>query len=147
MVKTPINTLIFGLALALCWQGAVEARQASGAAEDARQIVASVRTDGGVIMVSAEQGPFNTAVPNEPVASGDRLMVAKDSSATVVYDDGCEQVYDKDGIYVIEPNCKRAVAWKEGWSNGQVIAAVVGGAALGGIIEHNRRDSCRPVSR
>jgi len=147
MVKPFIYTLAAGLALAFAWQGAVQARQSSGAAESAREVVASVRTDGGVIMVSAEQGPFNTAEPNQPVASGDRLMVAKDSIATVIYDDGCQQVYDKDGIYVIEPNCKRAIAWKEGWSNGQMIAAVVGGAALGGIIEHNRRDKCPPVSR
>ena len=147
MVKPYIHTLVFGLALAFSWQGAVNARQASGVADEARQNVASVRTDGGVIMVSAETGPFNTAEPNQPVASGDRLMVAKDSIATVIYDDGCEQVYDKDGIYVIEPNCKRAIAWTQGWSNGQVAAAVIGGAALGAAIDHSLRDKCRPVSR
>lgn len=147
MVKPFIYTLAVGLAVALSWQGAVQARQSSGVAEDARQVVATVRTDGGVIMVSAEQGPFNTAEPNQPVASGDRLMVAKDSIATVVYDDGCEQKYDEAGVYVIEPNCKRAIAWAGGWSNGQMVAAVVGGAALGAIIEHNRHDESRPVSR
>ncbi|SFN31936.1 hypothetical protein [Dokdonella immobilis] len=66
--------------------------------------VAEVRTDGGVVMVS-NGGPFQTAVPGQRVDAKARLMVSKESAATVIYDDGCKQTYDKPGVYPINETC------------------------------------------
>lgn len=116
--------------------------------------VATVRTDGGVIMLSQQNGPFVTATPDQPAASGDRLLVSKDSIATVIYNDGCEQKYDKPGIYKIAPSCKRAAAiFSTGggphfWTTGQVMAAGFGGGLLGALIDRQFCNcKCPPVSR
>jgi hypothetical protein len=50
-------------------------------------------------------GPFQTAVKGQRVNEKSRLMVSKESAATVVYDDGCKQKYDKPGVYDISVTC------------------------------------------
>lgn len=143
MTKYPVLALVGILA------GVVSASAMAQSTPGAEKAVATVRTDGGVIMVSDQNAPFATALPNQAVASGDRLMVSKDSIATVIYNDGCEQKYDKAGIYKIQPDCKRAAALLSngsGWTTGQVALAFAGGAVLGAVVE-DRRHKCPPVSR
>ncbi|MEJ5207476.1 hypothetical protein [Denitratimonas sp. CY0512] len=113
-----------------------------------RDEVGNVRTDEGVIMLSIESGPFNTTMQRQRVAVGDRLMVAKDSVATVVYDNGCEQKYDEAGVYEIERDCVPVVAWW-GSDRGVMTMAVVGSAVLGGVIGYQLKDDDDPppVSR
>ncbi|MDX9699763.1 MAG: hypothetical protein RBT55_09275 [Rhodocyclaceae bacterium] len=113
---------------------------------DARDEVASLRPGEGVIMLSIEQGPFNTPTQQQRVATGDRLMVAKDSAATVVYDDGCEIKYDEAGVYEIEPDCKVVGAWWGQSDAGMRTLAIAGGAVLGGVAGYHLKD-CPPVSR
>lgn len=111
-----------------------------------REEVANLRTDTGAIMLSIEQGPFNTPVQQQRVATGDRLMVAENSEATVIYDDGCEIKYDEAGVYEIEPDCKAVVAWWGRTDSGMRTLAAVGGGVLGGVIGYHLKD-CKPVSR
>jgi len=111
-----------------------------------RNEVAKLRTDTGVIMVSAEQGPFNTAAQEQRVATGDRLMVAKDSVATVVYDNGCEKTYDQAGVYEIDADCK--LGWWSRSTPAMRTAVIGGGAVLAAVIIHNHDDDdAPPVSR
>ena len=110
-----------------------------------RNTVAKVRTDSGVVMLSSDNQAFATAGQNAPVVAGDRVMVAADSIATVVYDNGCEEKYEKAGVYVIDSDCNPAAFW----TRGRVIAAAVGGAAVVGVVIHNRDDDkdVPPVSQ
>jgi hypothetical protein len=101
--------------------------QAPAAAEETT--IAEVQTDGGVIMVS-NGGPFQTAVPGQRVSAKSRLMVSKESAATVVYDDGCKQKYSKPGVYDISADCALppvAVA-SAGPSKALIAGAIVVGA-------------------
>jgi len=129
------------LALSLsAWSASAQSDSAS------RNEVAKLRTDNGVIMVSAEQGPFNTAVQDQRVATGDRLMVAKDSVATVVYDNGCEKTYDQAGVYEIDADCK--LGWWSRSTPAMRTAVIGGGAVLAAVIIHNHDDDdAPPVSR
>lgn len=148
MKRQSLQVLAFGFAAALSWQVHAKSADAVPAAgSDEPKPVATVRTDGGVIMLSKDGAPFVTAVPNEAAYSGQRMMVAKDSIATVIYNDGCEQKYDKPGVYKIDPGCKRAAALWGGGSTTTVLAAV-GGAVVGGLVADQFCDChCPPVSR
>lgn len=120
-----------------------------GSATD-NKAVATLRVDGGVIMVS-DGGAFVSAIPNQTVVSGERLMVSKDSVATVIYNDGCEQKYDKAGVYKIEPGCARAAAFSGGaanpWKAVAIVATAISGAAVAKMVHDDNCDCCDPVSR
>ena len=116
--------------------------ESTGSQEDT---VAKVRTDSGVIMLSRDNQSFATAEQNALVVDGDRMMVAADSVATVIYDNGCEEKYEKAGVYVIDAECTPAVFW----TRGRVIAAAAGGAVVAGVIIHDNNDDedVPPVSQ
>lgn len=136
-----VTAVVAILMAAVAWPALA---QSDASSQSDREEVANLRTDDGVIMLSVEQGPFNTPVQQQRVATGDRLMVAKDSVATVIYDDGCEIKYDEAGVYEIEPDCKAVIAW---WGrSGPQTMAVVGGAILGGVVGYHLKH-CPPVSR
>jgi imidazole glycerol phosphate synthase subunit HisF len=145
MKNSMIRSILLGLTVAAV-SLPLYAQTAAGANDGEEKTVAEVRTDGGVIMVS-EGGAFQTAVPDQRVKSKARLMVSKESAATVVYDDGCEQKYDKPGIYEISATCALPVVLGGGSSNALLITgSILGGAALGALIENYYHD-CPPVSR
>lgn len=122
MTKTMIRSLALGILVAVIAMPlhAQMAPDSSASSDNKDDTVAKVRTDGGVIMLSEEQAQFQTAMPGERVKSKTRLMVSEDSSATVIYDDGCKKKYDKPGVYEISANC--------------VTPVVLGGGALIGIL-------------
>lgn len=140
-----MNKFLAPAALALLMAAGAWPAQAQSDAAD-RNEVAKVRTDEGVIMLSVEQGAFNTAAQGQRVATGDRLMVAKGGVATVVYDNGCERKYDKAGVYEIDADC--AAGW---WARSKPVtrALVIGGGtvlAAAIVHDHNHRGAA-PVSR
>jgi hypothetical protein len=148
MKNSMIRSILLGLTVAAV-SLPLYAQTAAGANDGEEKTVAEVRTDGGVIMVSErEGGGFQTAVPDQRVKAKARLMVSKESAATVVYDDGCEQKYDKPGIYEISATCALPVVLGGGGSSNALLitGSVLGGAALGALIEHYNHD-CPPVSR
>lgn len=105
------------------------------------QPIATLQVNGGVIMLSKDGGPFASGASNEPLVSGERLMVSEQSSATVTYNDGCKQTYAKPGVYTIEPGCTLAEApvagaggGSQGVSEGVVVGGVLAGAAVLGAI-------------
>ncbi len=152
-----MNTLILrpvalGLVVALA-SLPLHAQTAAPATTQPVETVATVETEGGVIMISKKGEEFLTAVPEQRVRPSARLMVSEGSSATVVYDDGCKQVYDKPGIYAISENCSLPVALvaapeTAGWV---LAATVVGGGLIALAIAENHDnddgDARQPVSR
>ncbi len=151
MNKSMIHSMLFGIAVtavAMPLQAQMMADPPAPSRETA-ETVAKVQTDGGVIMISSDGGEYLTADPEQRVKSTARLMVSKESSATVVYDDGCEQKYDQPGIYEISENCVLPVAAVGGGPSKALIVGgiLLGGAALYAIIDdYNDRDR-PPVSR
>ena len=100
-----LGIAVMGVALPLHAQMmAPESSASTATTEQEAGTIAEVRTDGGVIMIS-NGGPFQTAVQGQRVSDKTRLMVSKESAATVVYDDGCRQKFDKPGVYPISSTC------------------------------------------
>lgn len=123
------------------------AQTATSASNESDDTVAKVQTDAGVIMISEGATEFQTAIPDQRVKAKTRLMVSEESSATVVYDNGCDKKYDKPGVYEISSTCVLPYL-VGGASKGLVTAGVlVGGAIIAAVIADNNRDSRPPVSR
>jgi len=151
MIRPLIRSLILGtaaLAAVMPLHAQMMASGSTAPAVDAGKTIAEVRTDGGVIMIS-EGGPYQTALQGQRVKGNANLMVSKESAATVVYDDGCKQTYDKPGIYKIEQNCVRPAAVVAGASGPPTaVLVVLGGAAVAAIIDrYNHDDDNTPISR
>lgn len=152
MNKPMIRLMLFSIAIsaaAMPLQAQMMADSPTSTSE-AEQAIARVRTDGGVIMIS-DGGEFKTATQGQPVNAKSRLMVSKESSATVIYDDGCKQKYDEPGIYEISQDCVLPVAAAGGGpSKGLIIGGVLlGGAVVYAIVDDNNDDDSTPppVSR
>lgn len=99
--------------------------------------VATLRIEGGVIMLSSG-GAFASATPGERLFENERLMVSNDSKAKVVWDDGCEQTYDRPGVYTIDRNCKAAAAADWRVTPPLAIAAVLIGGGVAAAIINDR---------
>ncbi len=126
--------------------------QTETAAEDVKdETIAKVETDAGVIMLSEDGEEFATALPDERVKAKARLMVSEDSSATVVYDNGCDKEYDEPGVYEISHECVLPlVLVSSGATKGWVLAGtVVGGGIIALLIsdKKGKGDPRPPVSR
>lgn len=144
MKNTSFRTIFFGLVVAL----ASMPLYAQSTSDESDETVAKVQTNGGVIMIS-EGGEFQTALPDQRVKAKARLMVSEESSATVVFDDGCDQKYDEPGVYEISETCVLPIALG-GSSKGWIITgAVVGAAILVAVVDDDDDDDDDrpPVSR
>lgn len=132
MVKSAMYVVSFALATVLSLP--VFAQDAA----PAKEMVATVQVDGGVVMVS-DGGAFTSATTGEQVAAGSRIMVSKDSAVSVVYSDGCKQSYTKAGVYAVDAQCTRAAAVAdagEGWKGATAIVGAVGAAGvIGSLID------------
>lgn len=136
-----LNSAVRSIALALILAG-VSMPLCAQTATEKDDTVAKVQTDGGVIMIS-DPGEFATALPDQRVRIKARLMVAEESSATVIYDDGCRQKYDDPGVYEISATCVLPIV-AGGSAKGWIIAGVITGVVIYAIDDNNRP---RPVSR
>lgn len=145
MDKSMIRSLLLGLVVAAASLPLYA--QTATAGNESDETVAKVQTNGGVIMIS-EGGEFQTAVPDQRVKAKARLMVSEESSATVIYDDGCDQKYEKPGVYEISETCVLPIALASGGvSKGWIIAGSVVGAAILVATYDDDDDSRPPVSR
>lgn len=123
------------------------------------QPVATLQVGGGVVMLSNQGSPFASGQSDDALYSGERLMVSNNSSATVVYHDGCQQTYTKPGVYVVDSGCKAAAAAKPiagitspttGTLTTRPIGVWIGAAAITGAgiasIANKDQKRCPPVS-
>ena len=143
------------LVLSLTASVSLSAAAAQDAAERQKDEIATLEIDDGVIMVSdGGQAAFVSGVQEQRLLEKTRLMVTKDSRATVRFDNGCDVTYDEPGVYEIDGSCK-AIVWWGGATPAALIAATgvtVGIGAL--IVKHHGEDgditpppSPPPVSR
>lgn len=115
---------------------------ASVAASAAEEATATLRVDRGNVMAS-QGGEFATAQTGQALVAGERLMVSEDSAATVAYGNDCTRTYTAPGVYVVEKDCKKAVAVD--WAGA---AKIVGGSAVGiAILANMEETDAPPVSR
>ncbi len=147
MNKSIFQSIAFGLVVAFASLPLyAQTTTPDGVKKD--ETVAKVETNEGVIMISQEGAEFATALPDERVKSKTRLMVSEDSSATVVYDDGCRHKYDKAGVYEISERCVVALLPAAGTKGWVLAATVFGGGAIALLIDHGGKGDPRPpVSR
>lgn len=157
MTPSVIRSIVLGIAIvgvALPVHAQMMAPESSKPAAPVSNTVAEVRTDGGVVMVSADGGPFQTAVEGQRVDSKSRVMVSKESAATVIYDDGCRQKYDKPGIYDVSETCvlpPPAVAAAGGGAGAPKLligaGVAIGLYAIVDSLNDDNDDDQQPVSR
>jgi hypothetical protein len=151
MTKSTIRSMMLGIMVAAVAMPLHAQMLAGSSASDSETVetVAKVRTEGGVIMISEEGAEFQTAAPDQRVAAKSRLMVSKESAATVIYDDGCKQKFEDPGIYEISQTCVLPVAASGGGvSKGWIIAGVLlGGYGVYEIVDNNNNDNGPPISR
>ncbi len=133
MIKTVSNTVVFvvlaALSLPVYAQG------------DQDKTVATLQVNKGLVMTSTG-GEFVSATTGETLIKDERLMISKDSSATVVFNDHCRRTYDEPGVYKIDPDCKAAAVW----GGGATAAAIIAGGVVAGIII-DKSHHHHPVSR
>lgn len=147
MYRLALNAMMFGVIAALSLPAyAQESGQVK--TEVKTQVktqddtVAKLRVNKGVVM-SSTGGEFVTASTGKELIKDERLMISKDSSATVVFNDHCQRTYDEPGVYTIDADCK-AIAWFGGGMVPFVIASVIST----GVIVHNiKGHNPRPISR
>lgn len=143
MNKSMLRTMLFGLVVAL----ASLPLHAQSSGDEKDETVAKIQTNGGVIMISEEGEQFQTALPDQRVKAKARLMVSEESSATVVYDDGCDQKYEKPGVYEISGTCVLPFLASGGSAKGWIVAGVIGAAILVYTLDDDDDDRRPPVSR
>ena len=97
--------------------------------------VAKLRVNKGVVMTS-KGGEFATGTTGEELIKDERLMVTKDSSATVIFNDHCQHTYDDPGVYKIDADCK-AIAWWGGATAALIVAGAVAVDEVVKVVEDN----------
>lgn len=80
---------------------AVSAFSAAHAQDEA----VTVRVHSGNVMTS-QGGEFVTAASGAPIAPGSRIMLAENSSASLVYPNGCTQDLSAAGVHPVAPVCQ-----------------------------------------
>jgi len=109
---------------------------------------ATLRVENGNVMTS-QGGEFATAQSGQVVATGNRLMVAENSAATVIFSATCQRQYTSPGVYTIQRVCEPGVA-RVGtdWVSAGKIALGVGvGAAILANMEESGGPPPQPVSQ
>lgn len=119
-------------------------------AADAANGSATLRVDSGQILVS-DGGPFTTAETGNVLQSGSRVMLTDGASATLFFDEDCNQPLSGAGIHVVARQCVEPVA-KAGTSQVKwgTVALVAGGVGLAAaLVSGGGGDNDRPppVSR
>jgi hypothetical protein len=103
--------------------------------------VATLQVDKGVVMTSTG-GEYLTGASGQQLIADERVMVTQGSSATIVYSEHCKRTFDTPGVYTVDPDCKKAVAWFNGTT------AAIGAAVVAGVIIANRgHHKPPPISR
>lgn len=127
----------------------------------AQDASATLEVGRGVVMTSSG-GEFVTAHSGQRLGAGERVMVSKDASATVVFGT-CRRTYDRPGVYAVGEGCSAVAAAGAGTTGNVASGGGFGGAGVGGtaafvaatavaagVIAHNinsDNDGEAPISR
>lgn len=139
----------------LAFAASVVALAISGVAA-AQDVAPALQIQAGQVMTSTG-GEFVTAQSGQALVVGQRVMVAEDSSARIVYPNGCVVALANEGVFVVAPTatCDAAIAARSagGLAGGRTattlatIGGVAAAAALLGAIGGGGGDDDRAVSR
>lgn len=125
---------------------AAPAAQATTNAAENNHKIGKIKVDQGAVMLSNDGGAFTSAQTNEQVFRKERLMVTQQSSATVIYDNGCRHTFDKPGVYDLGATCVAAILPTGSAPMGLWYAsAAVTGAGFAAILNKNS-PNIQPVS-
>ena len=143
MTKLVSGILCVALGVALTLPAYAQSAATSAPAQ--QQNIGAVNKLTGSVMLSNQQtGAFAPAALSENVVSGQRLMVASNSTTTIKYNNGCEQTFDKAGVYDLDESACKAVLWPVG---GKIVYAAMTGGLIYGIIHNTNNHSRTPISR
>lgn len=70
----------------------------------AQATTATLRIDSGTVMTS-QGGEFATAGNGAVLETGSRVMLAENSSATLIYPNGCTRPLASGGVHTVSPTC------------------------------------------
>jgi hypothetical protein len=99
----------------------------------AQEVVGTLHVDDGTVMVSTGD-KFNTAMPDQPLHVGDRVMVSDNGKATFTYNNGVVLHYESPGVYTVAlAPVGTAVASTAGASSAGSVAIILGAALIGGL--------------
>ncbi len=114
----------------------------AASAQDRDKDTATLRVDRGSVMTS-QGGEFATAQTGQVVMEGNRLMVAENSAATLIFSENCERQYTAPGVYTIEEDCDRVAAivgTATGFDAAGAATVVAGSLGVAAIL-YNMEDS------
>lgn len=110
-------------------------------AQNRDETVAAVREPAGEVRTSREGAEFTTAAPGQRMEPGDRILVGQDSKVTLRFDNSCDRVFDKPGVYTVDSSCVAGALWGDA---AKIAGGVVVGAAL---LDNMDKKPGPPVSR
>ena len=139
----------------LAFAASVVALAISGVAV-AQDVAPALQIQAGQVMTSTG-GEFVTAQNGQALVVGQRVMVAEDSSARIVYPNGCVVVLENEGVFVVAPTatCDAAIAARlagrlpagAGARTAITLSAIGGVAAAAALLGAIGDDDDRAVSR
>lgn len=103
----------------------------------AQEAGATLSAVNGTVMLSDADGGSASAQAGAAVASGQRLTVSDNASATVMYPNGCTRTYATAGVYTIagQAQCVPVATTTGGVQNSTVATAVAVGMIAVPIID------------
>lgn len=96
----------------------------------------TLKVDSGSVMTS-NGGDYATAASGQSLASGDKVMVNENSSATLTYGNGCKMQLTQPGVYTVPAQCNAVAGNTSGGSSGANAGIIAGTAAVIGAVINN----------
>jgi hypothetical protein len=105
-------------------------------AQDQAPAVGTLHVNDGIVMTSTG-GQFTTAMPDQPLHVGDRIMLSDNGKATFTYNNGVVLHYEEPGVYTVAlapapVPAETGVAGTGGSTTGS-IATILGAALITGV--------------
>lgn len=110
-------------------------------AQNKDDTVAAARQPAGEVRTSRDGAEFVTLNPGQRLKAGDRVMVGRDSEVTLRFDNGCDRVLDKAGVFTVDGSCAAGILWRDA----AIVAGSVTAAAL--LLDNMDKVPGPPVSR
>lgn len=132
------------LVVSMAFSASVAAQQTPAAAYDEPIVL---RVDTGTVLTSTG-GEFASSNSGAVLVVGQKLLLNENSTATAIYDGGCEVKFDKPGVYEVPRDCCKcnAVAWVHGPSPGVAAGIIVGSALVAAALIGSDSTPAGPLS-
>jgi hypothetical protein len=115
----------------------------------AQNVIGTLHVNGGTVMTSSGE-EFTTAGDNQPLQSGDRIMVSEGGSASITYSNGVVVNYTEPGVYTVQLPAGGTEVAGAGGSKAGSVGIILGAALLGAAAIESMGDDVppdQPISR